>query len=138
MRNVSAFAIAATLGLGAWQAASAADLPVKAAPPAAVYAPISSWTGCYIGGNVGAAWGSGELSSPSGTVSGSSDHARFLGGSQIGGACAGAGRFRGGGRGGRGLRGGGLVVGRRNFVRVGGGEPERHRRERRVYRLLGN
>jgi outer membrane immunogenic protein len=30
----------------------AADMPVKAAPPA----PVVNWTGCYIGGNFGGAW----------------------------------------------------------------------------------
>jgi outer membrane immunogenic protein len=34
-------------------AAVAADMPVKAP----VYAPPFSWSGCYIGGNVGGAWG---------------------------------------------------------------------------------
>ena len=32
--------------------AIAADLPRKAPPPVMV-APVSTWTGCYIGGNVG-------------------------------------------------------------------------------------
>ena len=66
--------------------ASAADLPRRApAPaPAAVYAPVSSWTGCYLGGNVGAAWGSREISTSVGTISGSNDSARFAGGGQIG------------------------------------------------------
>ena len=32
--------------------ASAADMPVKAPPPVMV-APVATWTGCYIGGNVG-------------------------------------------------------------------------------------
>jgi len=85
MRNVSAVAIAAIFGLGAWQAASAADLPRRApAPVTAVYAPVSTWTGCYIGGNAGAGWGSGDISTSAGTVSGSSDSARFVGGGQIG------------------------------------------------------
>src|SRR5712691_4099505 len=39
-------------------AANAADLPAKAPPYAPAYvAPAWSWTGCYIGGNVGGAWG---------------------------------------------------------------------------------
>lgn len=37
------------------QIASAADLPVKAAP--APPAPIANWTGFYIGGHLGGAWG---------------------------------------------------------------------------------
>ena len=35
--------------------ASAADMPVKAAPPPPV-APIYNWTGFYIGAHVGGAW----------------------------------------------------------------------------------
>ena len=84
MRNVSAIAAAAIFGLGAWQAASAADLPRSAPPAAAVYTPVSTWTGCYVGGNAGAGWGSGDISTSAGTVSGSSDSARFVGGGQIG------------------------------------------------------
>jgi outer membrane immunogenic protein len=34
----------------------AADMPIKAPPPAPVY----SWTGWYVGGNVGYSWGSGR------------------------------------------------------------------------------
>jgi outer membrane immunogenic protein len=47
----AAFAVSAMFGIGA---ASAADLPVKALPPAA---PAYSWAGFYIGGNVGYSWG---------------------------------------------------------------------------------
>src|SRR4051794_37951420 len=65
-------------------AASAADLPVRAPPPAVVYAPVSNWTGCYVGGNLGGAWGSREITTDVGTFSGSNDSARFAGGGQIG------------------------------------------------------
>jgi outer membrane immunogenic protein len=48
------FAAGALFGLGATGVASAADMAVKARP---VVAPVMySWTGCYIGGNVGGAW----------------------------------------------------------------------------------
>ena len=73
---------AAVIGLAASQA-SAADLPRKApayVPPAP---PPITWTGCYIGGNVGgifgrrtADFGFGDLSSDS--------HSGFAGGGQIG------------------------------------------------------
>ena len=47
--------------------ASAADLPVKAAPMAPVVAPVWGWTGWYIGANVGAIWTDSEYTlSPSG------------------------------------------------------------------------
>jgi outer membrane immunogenic protein len=48
---IGSVAVAAILGIGA---ASAADLPMKAPPPAV--APVWSWTGIYIGGDVGGRW----------------------------------------------------------------------------------
>jgi outer membrane immunogenic protein len=55
--SLSLIALAA-LGLGVSQSASAADLPVKAAPVAV--APPPTWTGFYIGGHVGAGWGTAD------------------------------------------------------------------------------
>jgi outer membrane immunogenic protein len=46
--------IALAMGLGG-SAASAADMPLKAPPPAP--APVYSWTGCYVGGDVGQSYG---------------------------------------------------------------------------------
>ena len=40
-------------------AAHAADLAIKAAPPPPV--PVFSWTGFYIGGNIGGAWANNRL-----------------------------------------------------------------------------
>jgi len=58
-----------------------------AAPPN-VPAPYFSWTGCYVGGNVGGGWGSKELTDvpPNGMLMGwlSENISGFLGGGQIG------------------------------------------------------
>jgi outer membrane immunogenic protein len=48
-----AFAAGVLLSLGATGLVSAADMPLKARP---IIAPVTPWTGCYIGGNVGGAW----------------------------------------------------------------------------------
>jgi outer membrane immunogenic protein len=71
--------------LAASLTAVAADLPVRAPAVLMPVIPVISWTGCYVGGNLGAAWGSGKISSLSttGSVSGSSS-AGFAGGGQIG------------------------------------------------------
>src|SRR5215475_684419 len=70
-------AIAAVFSVGA---ANAADMaPVYKAPPPA---PIFSWTGFYIGANVG--FGSATASVDIGNVSFSRDMTGILGGGQIG------------------------------------------------------
>ena len=43
--------------LGAISSATAADLPVRKAPPVV---PAFNWTGCYLGGYVGGAWQGGD------------------------------------------------------------------------------
>ena len=53
MRPLSSALIVAG-SLAATQVAYAADLPIKAPP---VVAPAYNWTGFYVGGNVGGAWG---------------------------------------------------------------------------------
>ncbi|MGA9124714.1 MAG: porin family protein, partial [Pseudolabrys sp.] len=57
MRKCSLMLLAAAIGLAAGQA-SAADLPRKA-PPAYIppAPPPITWTGCYIGANIGGAFG---------------------------------------------------------------------------------
>ncbi|MBV8804051.1 MAG: porin family protein [Sinobacteraceae bacterium] len=52
-RITMALLAAAALGLGTGFSASAADLPVRAAPPPA---PVYNWTGFYFGGHMGFQW----------------------------------------------------------------------------------
>ena len=71
----------ATLALAG--SANAADLPraaYKAPPPA----PLFSWTGFYIGGNLGGAWARGTVSDSLFGLSASSDRSGFIGGGQLG------------------------------------------------------
>lgn len=83
-------AVGVVLGVGAAGGASAADLPIKAAPaPALMY----NWTGCYIGANAGGAWDQmrtirtqidGFPPTPAFLDYGTEDGSGFLGGGQIG------------------------------------------------------
>jgi outer membrane immunogenic protein len=79
-------AIAAVSGLLAVPiVANAADLPVKAAPAPVYLPPPFTWTGLYIGGNIGGAWAQSNWSDTLFGLSwGRSSDARFLGGGQIG------------------------------------------------------
>ena len=72
---------AATIGLAISQA-SAADLPRKAPVYAPPPPPPMTWTGCYIGANVGGIFGSRSADFPFGSVS--ADNSGFAGGGQIG------------------------------------------------------
>ncbi len=63
--------------------ALAADLR----PPAPAYTPpppVFSWTGFYIGGNLGGAWARGTVSDSLFGLSASSDRSGFIGGGQVG------------------------------------------------------
>jgi outer membrane immunogenic protein len=73
---------AATIGLAASQAL-AADLPRKAPPkPLPPPPPPITWTGCYIGGNVGGIFGQGDATFRNVEVS--RHQSGFAGGGQIG------------------------------------------------------
>jgi outer membrane immunogenic protein len=54
--RLQAALIATISAIALTQIASAADLPRKAPAAAPPPAPVYTWTGCYIGGNVGGAW----------------------------------------------------------------------------------
>jgi outer membrane immunogenic protein len=82
MRNTLLTTIAlAALGCAT---AMAADLPRRAPAPVQMLAPapVMTWSGCYVGGNIGGAFGDASLSGPSGTVS--TNGSGFAGGGQIG------------------------------------------------------
>ena len=56
--------IASVLVIGTVYSAYAADLrPAYKAPPPAPVAPVPTWTGFYLGGNIGYAWGSDSKTS---------------------------------------------------------------------------
>lgn len=82
MRKISSVIAATGLAIALTQAASAADLPRKA-PPAPLPPPPLTWTGCYIGANVGGAWGRFEVDGPFGG-SGHRSNGGFAGGGQFG------------------------------------------------------
>jgi outer membrane immunogenic protein len=85
--NMKLFLACATAAaIGAVSSVQAADMPLKAPPPPPP--PPFSWTGFYIGGNLGAAWGERHVTDlrANGAVvdfSRSSD-AVFIGGGQLG------------------------------------------------------
>jgi outer membrane immunogenic protein len=80
MKKISSFIAAASLAVGLSQAATAADLPRKAPPPPPP--PPPSWTGCYIGANVGGAWGRFEVDTAGGEFHRTNNG--FAGGGQFG------------------------------------------------------
>jgi outer membrane immunogenic protein len=76
---IAGVAFAALIGSPAF----AADMALKG-PPAPI-APAFSWTGFYIGANLGAGWNQGNLSDSFGLFSGNANNnATFLGGGQVG------------------------------------------------------
>jgi outer membrane immunogenic protein len=87
------FALAAVgLSMMFASGASAADLAVKAPPVAAPVAVPFSWTGIYIGGNVGGGWGTTDWTDPNNCILcsgiprylGKTDVSGWLAGGQIG------------------------------------------------------
>src|SRR5262249_25168666 len=82
MRKLSLFSAVAGAVLGFAGAVQAADLPVKAPPPVVV--PFT-WTGFYVGGNIGAAWGHRDWADATrGLAFSQTSDARFIGGGQAG------------------------------------------------------
>jgi outer membrane immunogenic protein len=83
MKKLILLATSAVAFMGVSSSGQAADLPVKAMPPP--LPPPFSWTGFYIGGNVGAAWAERRVTDAfTGLDFSRSSNARFMGGGQIG------------------------------------------------------
>jgi outer membrane immunogenic protein len=84
MRKSSLTLLAAAIGLAASHA-WAADLPRKAPAYVPPPPPPLTWTGCYIGANLGGAWGRFRVEGPfGGSAEQSTNNASFVGGGQIG------------------------------------------------------
>jgi outer membrane immunogenic protein len=91
MRKITIAALASTALFFGWsQNASAADVrarPAPYAPPAPVYAPPPfSWTGFYLGGNVGGAWAHRDVTDTFflGDFGNGNNNGVFIGGGQVG------------------------------------------------------
>jgi len=88
MRSKIVTVLAAAFSLGVVQAASAADMPVKAPIVRAPVVMPFSWTGLYVGANAGAAWIRDCFTYQSGSSLGLDDGCQsassFIGGGQIG------------------------------------------------------
>ena len=80
MRKVLLTAVAISC-LGA-APALAADRPIYKAPPA--YEPVFSWSGCYVGAQIGYGWGSSRHSFSNGAPTDKSDPNGVLGGGHLG------------------------------------------------------
>jgi outer membrane immunogenic protein len=86
-RKSLAFIAAAGLSLALGQIASAAELPVKPTyqpPPILAPTPVYNWTGFYVGGNLGGAWGNVEVTDVTTGSTISPDSSGFAGGGQVG------------------------------------------------------
>jgi outer membrane immunogenic protein len=83
MRGLISICTAAAV-LGCASAASAADLPVRAPRAPVVVATAYNWSGIYIGGHVGGAWGNKDWVAVGVGPLGSHDVDGFIGGGQLG------------------------------------------------------
>jgi outer membrane immunogenic protein len=84
MKSLMSAAFGAALAVVICAPASAADLPMVTKAPVAP--PVFSWTGCYIGANIGYGWGRATATTTSGAFGGSAsqDLDGVVGGGQIG------------------------------------------------------
>jgi outer membrane immunogenic protein len=83
MRKMFGVGLVILAGLTMPVAAGAAELPMKA-PPAPPPAPAFSWTGCYIGGDVGGAWATGHMNDNLDGMEFSTSRSGVVGGPEVG------------------------------------------------------
>src|SRR3954470_14074315 len=81
--RIRGFLLGCVAGFVAVSAGQAADLPPRPAPAPVVVAPLFTWTGFYIGGNIGGGWFTGSIDSDFGSTWKTSNGA-FIGGGQLG------------------------------------------------------
>jgi outer membrane immunogenic protein len=84
MKSLVSATFGAALAIAICAPAAAADLPMVTKAPVA--APVFSWTGCYIGANVGYGWGRARVSTTGGGFTGTASENLdgVVGGGQIG------------------------------------------------------
>lgn len=80
LAGVALIALAIPLSANAADLARPAPVPYKAPPPM----PVFSWTGFYIGANVGGAWANSNVSDSLFGLTASTNHAGFIGGGEAG------------------------------------------------------
>jgi outer membrane immunogenic protein len=84
-RSATSFTAIVISLVGLEQSVLAADFPARPEYKVPVAgAPVSQWTGCYIGGNIGAGWLRSEISNVSGAITISESSAGFVAGGQFG------------------------------------------------------
>lgn len=76
--NIKSILLASTVVIFAGHSANAADAIVYEEPVAVIVAPVFSWTGGYVGGQIGYGWGSSKFSEVDGSLKIKPDG--FLGG----------------------------------------------------------
>src|SRR5580704_5073925 len=87
MRTFLISTTAALAVLAAWTSAHAADMPVPPPPPAKapVYVPPPfTWSGFYLGGNLGGVWSSATFTDNLTAASVTATNSGWLGGAQVG------------------------------------------------------